>query len=276
MASLAQQIGWWRTLAFHRFFPGVALRRNLARDKEDEIELQLLPALADTQKLSIDVGGNAGSYTNALLPVSAKVVAIEPHPRLARLLRAFPADKVEVHQVIASSEAGGEIELEVDLAGARESDALGHVAQGKASANVRRYRVPAITLDQFADQPVGFVKIDVEGHEMAVIEGALQLLDKQRPILLVESEARHCEGAPFTLFEKLGQARYSGFFCARGRMRPVSEFELSLQDEGLLEGYARRDQSDYVNNFIFVPQERDMQAIMGDCEKLLQSPATDD
>jgi FkbM family methyltransferase len=38
---------------------------------------------------------------------------------------------------------------------------------------------------------VGFIKIDVEGHELAVINGATTLLTTQRPLLLIEIEARH-------------------------------------------------------------------------------------
>lgn len=276
MISIAQKLGWWRTLAVHRFFPSVALQRNLARDKENEIELSLLPTLVDPERLAIDVGANVGSYTAALYPLAAQVISIEPHPRLARILRAFPREKVTVKQAIASACSGDKATLAVGLVGARESDALAQVDSGQVDGPVRRYEVSTLTLDECASSPVGFVKIDVEGHEFAVLDGAARLLKEDRPIFLIESEARHCDGAPFTLFARMERAGFAGFFCKHGTMHPVSEFDLSLQDEAKLQGYARRAEADYINNFIFVPQERDADAIMQHCEKLLAKPDGND
>lgn len=271
MGSLVRQLSWWRTVLFHRFFPAAALKRNLGRDNEAEVELRLLPALVPPNRIAIDVGANVGSYTGALIPLCDKVIAVEPHPRLARLLRAFPKDKVETIEAVASAAAGAKLELEVSLTGPRESDALGHVAKGPSQGNVRRFSVKTITLDQFANEQIGFVKIDVEGHELDVLRGAHELLKAQRPTLLIESEARHCEGAPWVLFEELERAGYSGFFCNEGRTHSVSEFDLELQNEELLIGYTRRDQADYVNNFIFVPNERQAEDVRSQCDEVLGS-----
>jgi hypothetical protein len=48
------------------------------------------------------------------------------------------------------------------------------------------YDVPVVTLDSLKLPNVSFIKIDVEGHEMSVIEGAKELLATQRPTLIVE------------------------------------------------------------------------------------------
>lgn len=269
--SIFRQLSWWRTVLFHRFFPGVALRRNLARDKEAEVEIGLLKALVDPERIAIDVGANVGSYTGALLPLSRKVFSVEPHPRLARLLRAFPSERVKVFEAVASAEAGATLELEVALSGPRESDALGHVANGPKSAGTRRFSVKTITLDDFSSEPVGFVKIDVEGHELDVLQGARELLKSQRPTLLIESEARHCKGAPWVLFEELEKAGYEGFFCHEKTLKPIGEFTIELQDEALLIGYSRRDQSQYVNNFIFLPTEHKPNEVRAQCDEILRS-----
>lgn len=274
MSNLLAKLGWWRTLAFHRFFPGAALRRNLARDAENEIELALLPALVDPQRLAIDVGANVGSYTAALTPLAVRVIAVEPHPRLAGILRAFPSGKVIVKQVIASAINGETARLAVALVNGREADALAQVDDGAAKDGFRIYDVPTTTLDALATSPVGFVKVDVEGHEFAVLDGAARLLAEDRPIWLIESEARHADGAPFVLFERMRAVGYAGFFARRGAMHPVSAFDLSLQDMAKLEGYTRRDHADYVNNFLFIPQERDTDAIIAECEQLLDQAAS--
>jgi FkbM family methyltransferase len=38
---------------------------------------------------------------------------------------------------------------------------------------------------------IGFIKIDVEGHELEVIEGALNTIKENKPVLLIEIEERH-------------------------------------------------------------------------------------
>ncbi len=274
MSSIAQKLGWWRTLVLHRFFPSAALKRNLARDKEHEIELRLLPALVDPARAAIDVGANIGTYTAALMPLAHHVFAIEPHPRLAGVLRALPKDSVTVRQAIANAQGGGQAKLAVSLINGREADALAQVDSGKGNDQARLYDVATTTLDEVVRAPVGFVKIDVEGHELTVLDGAVRLLSEDRPIWLIESEARHLEGAPFSLFERMEAASYAGFFARRGALHPISGFDLSMQDEAQLVGYAKRADANYINNFIFIPNERNAPAILDECEKLLHSTAS--
>ena len=58
-----------------------------------------------------------------------------------------------------------------------------------------RILVPTYRLDSLSIDNVGFMKIDVEGHEESVIIGAEQTIRRCRPILLIEAENRHREGA---------------------------------------------------------------------------------
>lgn len=269
--AVVNRASWWRTLAFQRLFPEQALQRNLRRDLELEREIGLLPLLTDENKISIDVGANAGHYSAALLPLSHRVILIEPHPRLARLLHSFPRDMVEVHQAVATASPGGMIELEVALHGSREADALGRVAQGQVRKSAKRYQVPTLSLDQFADQSTGFIKIDVEGHETSVLRGAGALIDRHRPNLLIESEARHCEGAPWSVFDWMAQHGYEGFFCYGSHVLPVDRFSIEMQDTAPPPGQSRRDQATYANNFIFIPRERDWKGIALDCEAALNA-----
>jgi FkbM family methyltransferase len=54
--------------------------------------------------------------------------------------------------------------------------------------------IPAITVDSLRLSP-SFIKIDVEGHEREVLEGAKETLLRSRPALLVE--VIHSEVIPF-------------------------------------------------------------------------------
>ena len=103
-------------------------------------------------------------------------VHVEPVPEYAAMLReARPGDVVI--QAAVSSEAG-EISLAVfpdtGLSTVVESVAEGHTSQNQHGA-ARREVVPAMTLsmvgDEVSNRDVHWLKIDVEGHERAVLEG---------------------------------------------------------------------------------------------------------
>jgi hypothetical protein len=62
--------------------------------------------------------------------------------------------------------------------------------------NCRTFEVRCPRLDNLVggSRPVSLVKIDVEGHEADVLEGASELLERDRPALAVEIEQRHLVG----------------------------------------------------------------------------------
>jgi len=62
--------------------------------------------------------------------------------------------------------------------------------------------VKIATLDSFQLQHVSFIKIDVEGHELHVLEGAKQTLSTQRPTVLLEIKDQN-RTAVFQIFSKL-------------------------------------------------------------------------
>jgi FkbM family methyltransferase len=97
-----------------------------------------------------------------------------------------------------------------------------------------------------------FLKIDVEGHELAVLQGARRTLEAHQPTILVECEARHRpDGDVRPVFDFLESFGYTGSFFQRDRRRPLKEFDpathqsLGPNDDRLPDGY--------VNNFAFEP-----------------------
>ena len=67
-------------------------------------------------------------------------------------------------------------------------------------------------LDDLNLDPVGFIKIDVEGHEEAVLMGGATLLERDRPTALIEIEERHKAGAIDAITERMNGLGYRGFF----------------------------------------------------------------
>jgi hypothetical protein len=115
--------------------------------------------------------------------------------------------------------------------------------------------VNVTTLDAFfADVPRGpnFLKIDVEGHELAVLEGARQTLEKHRPTILLECEARHrADGDVRPVFDLLHSLDYEGSFFQGRTRRPLADFEAAVHQR-LNPSDPERLPRNYVNNFAFV------------------------
>jgi len=113
--------------------------------------------------------------------------------------------------------------------------------------------VPVTTIDEFfAADPRGtdLLKIDVEGHELSVLEGATQTLAVHRPAILIECEARHrADGDVQRVFDQLESLGYIGSFFEDGRRRPLAEFDPAVHQR--IDADSDHLQRGYVNNFAF-------------------------
>lgn len=239
--------------AAETFFPGYLVRRHHARFGAEEIEMSFLDLVVPRDREAIDVGGNWGTYAALLSRLASKVHCIEPNPRLARLLqRTMPAN-VSVAQC-AASRSPGVATLHIPVAGLRSLDGLASL-RPDAGAQTVRVDVPAIALDTFSGRDIGFVKIDVEGFEVEVLDGAMQLVSARRPVLLIEIEERHAKGAIAAVRARLEAAGYDGYFVDQRRFLPMASFDAArMQNPDNLDGNAPRWSQRYVNNFLFMPQ----------------------
>jgi Methyltransferase FkbM domain len=119
--------------------------------------------------------------------------------------------------------------------------------------------VPTLRLDDYGFKSVALVKIDVEGHEQAVLRGAEETLRQCSPTILVELEERHCPGTVRNVSAFLSTLGYDGFFILDGAVMPISEFvQSSHQNPAHIgtwkEYWVRRGV--YVHNFFFLPSSR--------------------
>lgn len=103
---------------------------------------------------------------------------------------------VRVHETALSDHAGIAKLLVPDddglarIASSDTSDAVSAAAESELGVRTE-LGVQTRTLDSFSLVDVGFLKIDAEGHELAVPGGAHETITTSRPVAFVESESRH-------------------------------------------------------------------------------------
>jgi FkbM family methyltransferase len=134
----------------------------------------------------LDVGGHRGDMLAEMIrrAPQGRHQAFEPIPEShARLVRRFP--DVPIHHVALSDVAGETSFQVVEDAPALSSLQKRPAAQGK---RVREIRVRTERLDAFVepDEQIDFIKIDVEGAEYQVLQGAVETLRRCQPVIVFE------------------------------------------------------------------------------------------
>lgn len=204
--------------------------------------------------IALDVGANSGLFCTPLAGHFEKVVALEPNVERARFLeRAVPAN-VEVICAGAGKVRGlASFTVPVRADGA-VLHSLGSVAKsdvtefhGNVIGGLQRKHIAVITIDDLVEsigRPIGLIKIDVEGLEQEVLEGAENSLAAHRPVLFMELETRH-GGRPEVTYDYLGERGYECFASDHGKLSPCPT------QAAFAEAMHGRD----IYNFLFAPRD---------------------
>jgi FkbM family methyltransferase len=231
---------------------------NIAEEKERE-EL-LVPFLVNPSSVAIDVGANRGDYTAAILRCTPNVVSIEPNPENARVLKQVFGKRIRLI-VGAASNKDEDVVLRIPEYGsgyATIEDSNQFACNGIKSVHVRSYRIDDLSLET-----VSFIKVDVEGHELSVLEGALNLLKRDRPSILVEAEERYRKGSVSSLRSLLEPLGYEGFMLLNGQMVSIRRFDPAIhqnREVARARSLTQKHLDTYVKNFVFLAATNDFQA----------------
>lgn len=133
----------------------------------------------------LDIGANVGYYTrlvSKLVGNTGKVYAFEPMPAAIRILKMNieDLDNVILHEVAVSNKKG------FDKFTVRVKGATSSLGDDKNSAEV--ITVSTNTIDNMLSgiNKIDMIKIDVEGYEYEVLEGAIETIRETKPLIYFE------------------------------------------------------------------------------------------
>lgn len=169
----------------------------------------------------IDAGANHGTFSivaAGLVGTEGLVVAIEPQPRLAGLLRKLLAQgpsRFQVHQMACGQYSRDAADFYIPAA---TSGSASLFPDYSARCHHRSIQVATRTLDELIDwrRLTGrtFIKLDIEGSELSCLLGARQLIRAAAPTLMLEINPSAMRGAATTktaLVETLLHLGYERF-----------------------------------------------------------------
>ena len=183
--------------------------------------LPLLTRCVPRDGVVLDVGAHAGQFTKlfARLAANGRVYAIEPGSYARGILRAAIWARGFDNVAIVPAALGAESRLELLNIPVKASGAVGFGLSHFGAAEARWGRVATeivaqTTIDglvaSLALDRLDFIKADIEGGELRMLDGARQSLERFRPRLLLELTGAHLARAGDTLADAFA------FLTARG------------------------------------------------------------
>tara|TARA_B100000212_G_scaffold340019_1_gene319646 strand:- start:1011 stop:1766 length:756 start_codon:yes stop_codon:yes gene_type:complete len=235
------------------FFPeGFLLKRRLQRSikRNDEQEINLVKKFIKSGTDSIDVGVYRGVYSYEMSKYSEKVHSFEPNPIIFKYINKNLKKFIKnIHLYnFALSNQNKTINLKIPIRNSNSNKEIfeEYYEMGKATIhnennfeNYENFEIQTKKIDEFSfDNKISFIKIDVEGHELEVIEGAKNTIKRDKPVLLVEIEKQYTKKEVAESINFINSLGYKSYFFNKKDLKSTTEL----------------NNLDLFNNFIFFPK----------------------
>ena len=227
------------------------LKKRIERSirNNDEYEINLVKKFIKKGTDSLDVGVYRGVYSYEMSKYSKTVHSFEPNPIIFNDLKKN-LKKIIPNMILynyALSNRSGNLELKVPIRNQNinrenyeEYYEMGKATIHKDNAfdNYEKFKIYAKELDELKfDNLISFIKIDVEGHEEQVIQGAKKTISKHKPIMLVEIEERFTKKKVLETINFINKLGYESHYFDNK----------SLKNTKNLQNF------NSINNYIFLP-----------------------
>lgn len=174
-----------------------------------EGEASVFRQVVKAGQVVVEVGANIGAHTVLLAQLvggGGRVIAFEPQRIVFQTLCANLAlnsiTNVQCFHAAAGKEAGSIVVPQLDYARENNFGALG-LGSHKQGENV-----PVLTIDGLNLTQLNYLKIDVEGMEQEVLEGAKRTIAAFSPLIYVENDRKEKSESLIRFIDSLGYDMY--------------------------------------------------------------------
>ena len=224
------------------------LKKRLKRAivKNYEKELSIIDHFKDKSKDAIDVGVYRGVYSYKLSKKFNQIHSFEPNPLLFPYLNRY-LTKIITNMTLynyALSNKNELTNLKIPHRGKsifknnfEEIYKLGcaTIHETNNFEKFNNYEVECKKLDDvIKDKEISFIKIDVEGHELSVIEGANNIINKYKPTLLVEIEEKHTKKPILNTINKIKEFGYKVYFFKNNQIKEIIDHKIPNEERNFI------------------------------------------
>ena len=185
-----------RLLGYERFLYVVSrVRISTFRQRKAYEDFRFFASLIPDNSAVLDIGANIGVTTYYLARHRPRntIFSFEPIPQnfltLKKLVRNQHLDNVKLYNIGVGKEES-ELAMILPVINGIKRHTLAQIWDENSQYTAgEKYAVPVKPIDgirELADQHVKAIKIDVEGYEYFVVQGALELIRRNRPIIFCE------------------------------------------------------------------------------------------
>jgi FkbM family methyltransferase len=165
-----------------------AAATEIASKRRWEDDIEYLPMFVHSGDTVIDVGGNHGLYTfhlSHMVGPTGRVHAFEPMPPNVDIL-SYTIKRHHLRNVVLHPQACGK-EAETATFGVPMRRGVPMLWIARQGSDGLTFSCEIVKLDDVISEKVSFLKIDVEGAELFVLQGAKRILRESRPVILFEA-----------------------------------------------------------------------------------------
>lgn len=205
-------------------------------------ETDVIRKLVNSEDICIDVGANFGYYTVLMAKYGKEVHAFEPLTHTCKILQ----ENISLNEccnVITNELALDKTESEKEIF-LPDIGISGSFKLHRYKKSFKKFVIRTVSLDKYAADldltSIDFIKADIEGAELLMLEGGSSVLAKFKPILFLEVQKSSTQlfgYFPSDLFKYLEQFGYEAFYAKKGGLVRLESYE---------------DLPDY--NFFFLPE----------------------
>jgi FkbM family methyltransferase len=195
-----------------------AAAMEIASKRRWEDEIDYLPTFVHSGQTVIDVGGNHGLYTfhlSHLVGPAGRVHTFEPMPPNVQIL-SYTIKRHRLSNVVLHAQACGR-QAETATFSVPLKQGVPMLWIARQGSEGLTFSCEIVKLDDVIFDKVSFLKIDVEGAELFVLQGAKRILLESRPVILFEALEQTQEYGYHQqeVFDFLAAAGYH-FYAANG------------------------------------------------------------